>query len=355
MKKLLIAFFSIAIIALPSYGKGKKVENIIFMIGDGMGLNQMYAGMTHNGNKLNVEEFPYIGLSKTYSFDNYITDSAAGGTALACGIKTRNGMIGQAPDSTDVKSILHVASENGLATGVVVACTVTHATPASFVAHEPSRKMDKEIAADFLDTNIDVFIGGGRKYFEKSIHKRNLIEELKAKGYQICLDEASLSNVQSGKVAGLLYEDHPGKAHERGNMLPQSTQKALDILSKNKKGFFLMIEGSQIDWGGHQNDTNYLLEEMMDFNKTIAVVLEFAKTHPNTLVVITADHETGGMIIADGNFATGEVTLKFTTGDHTGSPVPVYAYGPGAENFEGIYENITFKDKFIKLYRFKKK
>ncbi|MDR0873091.1 MAG: alkaline phosphatase, partial [Prevotellaceae bacterium] len=198
-KHILLLLLAAVLMTTPAYGK--KVKNIIFLIGDGMGLTQMYAGMTKNGGHLNLEQCQYVGLSKTYSADSYITDSAAGGTALACGVKTNNGMLGMTPDSAAVKSILHIAEENGKATGIVVACSVTHATPAAFVAHQPSRSMDKEIAEDYLKTDIDVFIGGGRKFFEKK--KRNLTSELKEKNYQVVTEMSDLQNIHSGKVAGL--------------------------------------------------------------------------------------------------------------------------------------------------------
>src|SRR5690554_5276244 len=159
--RFLITICLMFFMSLTFTSHAKKVKNIIFIIGDGMGLNHMYAAMTHQANSLHIEKSSYIGLAKTYSYDSYITDSAASGTALACGVKTRNGMLGMKPDSTHVESILHIASNEGLSTGLVVACSVTHATPAAFVAHQTNREYDKEIAADYLNTDIDVFIGGG--------------------------------------------------------------------------------------------------------------------------------------------------------------------------------------------------
>lgn len=348
------SFLLLAMLVVPFHVEAKKVKNIIFIIGDGMGLNQMYAAMTSNGNSLNIEQCQYVGLVKTYSFDDYITDSAAGGTALACGVKTRNGMIGMNPDSSKIESILHIASKNGLSTGLVVSSSVTHATPASFVAHQISRKLDKAIAADYLNTDIDVFIGGGRKFFKKSIDNRNLLIELKEKGYHVVENQEEMMQVESGKLAALLDQEHPGRVQQRGALLLNGTQKAIDLLSDNKKGFFLMIEGSQIDWAGHENNPDYLLEEMMDLDKTIGYVIDFAKKNGETLVVITADHETGGMIIEQGDFEQKNVSLIYTTKEHTGTLVPVYSFGRGAEFFTGIFENIDFKSKFLNLYGFKR-
>lgn len=352
INRIVICVGIIFFFVFSAEAKYPKVKNIIFLIGDGMGLNQMYAGMTYNKNSLQLERCTHIGLSKTYSANKYVTDSGAGGTALACGVKTNNQMIGMGSDSVAVESILHLAEKNSLSTGVVVACNVTHATPASFVAHQVSRKMTQEIAADYLKTDIDVFIGGGRDDFEKRKDNRNLSEELKLKDYQVVYTMDELAKVKSGKVAALLADNHPERASKRGDMLPDATLKAIELLSKNKKGFFLMVEGSQIDWAAHDNDIDYLTEEMLDFDKAIGIALDFAAKNKETLVVITADHETGGLSILKGDLKEGNVKVSFASDDHSGIPVPVYAYGKGAELFTGFMENVSFKEKFVELYQF---
>jgi alkaline phosphatase len=341
-------------IFLQSAFSQKAPKNVIFMIGDGMGIAQIYAGMVAKGNHLELERCTYSGFSKTYSSSDFTTDSGAGGTALACGVKTKNKMIGMTPDSVAVQSILELASTNKLATGIVVACALTHATPASYIAHQVNREMNEEIATDFLKTDIDVMIGGGRKYFEDRSDNRNLTNELKAKNYQIAYSMNDLKSIKSGKLAGLLYDDQNPGMPERGTMLPDATQSAIDILSNNKKGFFMMVEGSQIDWAGHDNNYQQLIKEMLDFDKAIAKALDFAKKDGNTLVIITADHETGGMTILDGKFGTEKMKVVFTSKNHSGVPVPVFAYGPGAENFTGFMENISFKGKIEKLLKLKK-
>ena len=355
MKKSTILTFIVLvfIFSFSTLSAQKKPKNVIFLIGDGMGIAQVYAGMVANGNKLALERCTYSGFSKTYSANNFTTDSGAGGTALACGVKTNNGMIGMSPDSVAAQSILELAEMNGLSTGIVVACALTHATPASYIAHQINRDMYDEIATDFLKTDIDVFIGGGRKYFEKRTDNRNLIEELKQKNYLIADNLEDVKAVKSGKLAGLLYDDHNPAMPERGNMLPESTVAAIDILDNNKKGFFLMIEGSQIDWAGHDNNSKQVVKEMLDFDKTIEKALDFAQKDGNTLVIITADHETGGMTIMNGKFGTDEMKVGFSTKSHSGVPVPVFAFGPGAENFTGIMENVSFKTKIEKLLKLK--
>ena len=325
----------------------KKPENIILMIGDGMGIAQIHAGMTANGGKLFLENFKSIGFAKTHSSDNYVTDSAAGGTALACGEKTYNHAIGVNPEKQPLKNVREQAEAIGKATGVVSTSSVTHATPASFVAHQPQRSMYETIAADYLKTDIDVFIGGGIDQFEKRKDGRNLSDELRTKGYKVFYSLDSIKTVKAGKLAGLLAPAHTGKTDQRGDLLPVSTRTAIDILEEDKDGFFLMVEGSQIDWGGHQNNTEYIVTEMLDFDRAIGEALDFAAKDGKTLVIVTADHETGGMAIKGGSYEEQRVNAGFTTTSHTGIMVPVFAFGPGAEQFTGIMDNTDIAKKIF--------
>lgn len=321
-------------------GREHLPKNIILMIGDGMGLAQMYAAYTASCGTLHMAEFNQIALVKTFSASDYITDSGAGGTAIACGIKTNNGMIGMGPDSIPVKSILKLAEDKGLSTGIVVTCDVTHATPAAFVASVKSRKQTEDIALQYLKTDIDVFIGGGRDAFANRRDSLNLLDSLAKHNYTVASTIPAMLNVNQGKLAALLYPGHPPKFSEgRGDMLSLSTEKALELLSKNQKGFFMMVEGSQIDWGGHDNDLDYIVNETLDFDKAVGIALEFARKNGETLVIVTADHETGGLANMEGNFETGQTGGRFTTDDHSGIPVPLYAYGPGSGNFKGMIDN----------------
>ena len=332
--------------------KSKKPKNVIMMIGDGMGVTEVFAGLTANGGHLFLDNFKYVGFSKTQSSDNYITDSAAGGTALSSGIKTYNGAIGVNPDTVAVKTILEMAEEKGLATGLISTSAITHATPASYIAHQGSRGSYEDIAADFMKTDIDVFIGGGYKHFAQRKDKRDLTKELQAKGYQVLRNMNDIAKVKSGKLAGLTADEHNEVYPLRKMSLPLSTQTALNILSQNKKGYFIMIEGSQIDFGGHAKNTIYVVNEMLDFDRAIGKALEFAANDGETLIVVTADHETGGMALAAGNMKIGMVRGAFTSGDHTGTMVPVFAYGPGAQNFSGIQENTDIAKKIMNLLDF---
>ncbi len=331
-----------------------EVKNVILMIGDGMGLADVYTAMTVSGNPLNIERCPVIGLQKTFSEDSYITDSGAAGTALATGTKTNNGAIGMDPEGNHVKSILVIAEEYGLSTGLVSTSSLTHATPASFIAHQSSRNNYEGIAYDFLSTDIDVFIGGGYDNFAKRRDKLNLIDSLKVRGYEVDTSMNSVLASRSLKIAGLTAPMHnPYRLKGRGDMLPAASGKAIEVLSKNPDGFFLMIEGSQIDWAGHANTADTLVDETIDFDEAVGVALDFAKKDGHTLVIVTSDHETGGVTITGGDRQNHTVSLNFSTTDHTAVMVPVYAYGPGAESFMGIYDNTEIFKKILAAYRFK--
>jgi len=347
---LLFFLFSLPTLSQsPNTPRPPRAKNVILLIGDGMGVSQIQAGLTANKGKLNLLQFPVTGFSLTEASDKYITDSGAGATALSIGSKTYNGAIGVDTSGTPRETILESAEKKGLATGLVATCSITHATPAAFIAHQPKRSMEEAIAADFLKTDIDVFIGGGLRYFTQRQDGRNLLAELKAKGYQVLPDTAAdLKRYNKGKLAAFVASVHPPKMIEgRGNYLLRATQTALEILRQQPEGFFIMIEGSQIDWGGHANNTGYVTSEMIDFDQAIGEALRFAQTDGNTLVIVTADHETGGMSLTAGNTAQGTVEAKFTTGGHTGVMVPVFAYGPGAEAFSGMYPNTAIYFKMM--------
>jgi alkaline phosphatase len=358
-----IIILAIILINVTSYAQNRKAEkdnekknqpkNIILLIGDGMGLSQMYAAYTATRDNLNMTRCPNIALVKTFSDNDYITDSAAAGTAIATGHKTNNGMIGMLPDKTKVPSILKYAEDFGLATGLVATSAITHATPASFISCVESRNMTEEIARQFLYTDIEVFIGGGYDNFSKRADGLNLIDSLIARKFNLARTIPEMMAVNGGKLAALLYPNHAPKFTEgRGDMLSLSTAKAIDLLSNNEKGFFLMVEGSQIDWGGHDNDLGYVINETIDFDKACSVALEFAERNKETLVIITADHETGGLSLPVNELVSGSPVGKFTTGDHSAIPVPLYAKGPGSDQFYGLIDNTDIFKTMYHLFGF---
>jgi alkaline phosphatase len=322
------------------------------MIGDGMGVAQVYAGLTANKGWLNLERFKSIGFSKTNSANRYITESAAGATAMSIGVKTHNHAIGVDSSDKPLPTILEIAERNGLSTGLIATTSITDATPAAFAAHVPDRGMQDEIALGFLQSGVDIFIGGGEDHFTKRKDGRNLTVDLQRQGFRVLHNIDDIVKVQDGKIAGFV-SDKPW-SQGRGDQLKKASLAALNILNKNKNGFFLMIEGSQIDDGGHENDIKHLTEEMIDFDQTIGAVLDFAARDGQTLVIVTADHETGGLTLTGGDLRTGQVEGKFSTSDHTSVMVPVFAFGPGASQFQGIYHNNTIFRKMMNAYQFKK-
>lgn len=332
-------------------------RNVIFMIGDGMGANQVYAAMTVAGGHLAMERCTASAYVKTYSANRYITDSAAGGTALACGTKTDNGMIGMTPDSTAVCSLLEHYRNIGYATGLVVTCPVTHATPAAFYAHTSDRKAGEEIARQLYEADVDFFCGGGRLHFEQRKDSLSYSDSLRAKGYNIFY---SLDSLQAPVLlpCGILAADGdlPGVT-SRGDYLPEATDLAIKSLKAKagRNGFFLMVEGSQIDYRCHENDSIGMIPEILDFDNAVKCALDFAEADGNTLVVVTADHETGGLYITGGSYADAAVGIAFgqtgaagTSSGHTGTFVPLFAFGPGSDQFAGILENTDIPAIVIK-------
>ena len=353
-KKIIETPQPLAIPKQPIKKKKKTPKNIIFMIADGTGISQISATQFYHSEPSNYERFKHIGLIKTSSASDLITDSAAGATAFSAGVKTYNGAIGVNTDTIATPTLLEDLSERGYATGVIATSTITHATPASFYAHVRYRKMEEEIAEALTYSSVDFFAGGGLQFFTDRSDKKDLISELTKNGFEI--ETTSLNGnitTDPNKKYGFLLADGgmPKMIEGRGSFLYDATALGLSYLKKDKDGFFLMVEGSQIDWGGHNNDSDYLIGEMIDFDVVLGNVLDFAKKDKNTLVIVTADHETGGFTLAsdDGNY--NKIKPSFSTGGHSATMVPVFAYGPGAEEFSGIYENTAIYEKIKALLK----
>lgn len=332
----------------------KAPKNIIMMIADGTGLTQISSTQFYHSKPSNYERFKYIGLIKTSSASDLITDSAAGATSFASGIKTYNGAIGVNTDTIATPTILEELSERGYATGVIATSTITHATPASFYAHVKLRRMEEEIAEALTNSSVDFFAGGGLKFFNKRSDRKDLLAQLTKNNFEVNTTFLNTDMfMRQDKKYGFLLADGgmPKMIDGRGSFLYDATALGLSYLQEDKDGFFLMIEGSQIDWGGHANDADYLIGEMIDFDTVLGKVLDFAKRDKNTLVIVTADHETGGFTLAsdDGNY--NKIKPSFSTGGHSAAMVPVFAYGPGAEEFSGIYENTEIYKKIKALLK----
>ncbi|MBK8427280.1 MAG: alkaline phosphatase [Lewinellaceae bacterium] len=334
---------------------GAKPKNIILLIGDGMGLAQITAGLYANGNSLQLEKFPITGLILTHSARQLITDSAAGATAFSCGCKTNNGYIGVTTKKKPCLTILEQAKKEGKAVGLVASSSLTHATPASFIAHVADRGESENIATFFADTEVDLSIGGGMQYFnQRKTDQRDIYKELAQKGVVISdFTKQSLSEVRPDPANPFMWfaaEKEPASATEGRTYLPLAARLATTFLKKrSEKGFFLMLEGSQIDWACHAKKGPEAVREMLDFDNAIGEILRFAQRDGETLVIVTADHETGGMTLEQSN-TPDNVDLDFNTGNHTASMVPVFAFGPGAELFGGLYDNTEIYVKMRDLF-----
>ena len=395
MKKTTL--ISIAVIALmtatsccnnSSENEKPQVKNVIYLIGDGMGFGAVTSLLLSEDNVTGFEQAPVIGLSETCSADNYVTDSAAGGTALATGTRTNNGFVGADPEGKQLTSILRKAQDKGMKTAIIVNTTLTEATPAAFYAGVTSRKMTYDIAKQFTESGVDLAIGGGFNHFYNRPDSLDLTATLIEKGYDVYLNWESVLNTDSDRFVGILpladlhrREENNGTAsaaegqevclaaqlaslNEEANAthlseptvyLEKATAKALDVLSRNNdNGFFLMIESAIIDGYGHNNDSEGMIEEMKEFDNTLRQLVAYVNQHPETLLVVTADHETGGTGVSYKSYEVGSTTpvqLSFSTKGHTGTVVPVFAYGAGAEAFAGIMKNTDLPKKMEELMK----
>ena len=340
----------------------QPIKNVIFMIGDGTGIAQLYSGQLQevgSDGYLHAQRLPITGIVKTHAEDNLITDSASGATAYSCGIKTNNGVIAQDSDGNECVTLMELAQQAGMKTGLVATSGVTHATPASFATHIDSRNKYSEIAEQMVESEVDVILGGGLEYFIPSDSagsnredQLNVLSSLRDQGYSVVLDRQAMIEEDSEQIFGL-FSPSGMPSENRVPSLAEMTNKAVESLSSNENGFFLMVEGSQIDWGGHANETPYVVREVKDFDDAIGVVLTFAQENPGTLVIITADHETGGMTINGVNRENTIVDIAWTSTGHTGTPIPLMAYGPHAVEFSGWWDNTDIGKKVADLLGFK--
>jgi alkaline phosphatase len=344
----------------------KKAKNIIFLIGDGMSISQVSAYRLVQGgpnSRIAVDRFPYSGIVLTHAENAIVTDSASSATAYSTGHKTNNGALGMDSENNELENLTETLDQHGFVSSLLATSEITHATPAAFAAHVDLRWKTDEISAQMIESKVATFLGGGRHFFlpeemeGKRKDARNLLEEVKASHTLLTTkDEMNdFNDNKLGKVFGLFADEHLRSIDSPDNhssepslseMLQFAVKRSGQFINNGCKGFFIMGEGSQVDWAGHSNSLEYLKREMQDLDSAVEWAFNYAKENTDTLVVVTADHETGGLLIEPANPADyngNEVKFSFNTavgrGTHTGVPVPVYAYGPGAENFTGTLDN----------------
>ncbi len=425
---------------LSSQSSVEKPKNIIFFIGDGMGLAVTdIARIVLKGKEgyLEFETAPYIGITKTYSSDTLVTDSAAAGTALATGHKTNKGWLGMTPDGKIARNIMEAAKEQKKSIGAVTTVTISHATPAAFLAHVDSR-YEGDIVNQYAEKKyMDVLFGGGINYFVPQKEKfsrrkdnRDIFKEFQESGYDILKNKADLEKAQAknGKMLGVFTPADLPYYLDRdiypSPSLKDLTSKAIEVLSRNEEGFFLMVEGGKIDWACHGHDIGAAIYEIYDMDEAVKAALEYLKKEPETLIILTADHETGGVGLSTGDYkifpdvfkkqkrsteeisrliknkdeqaivkimeecagiqdltkeeiqslaapmskqamyqsekakVIGDIIAKranigFTTTTHSGQSTIVYAFGKGARNFSGVYDNTDVAKKIAKLFELK--
>jgi len=346
LPKRLVTATNFSDVYKPSYKTDQKdlpVKNVILLIGDGNGLSQISSAVLANNGALSVTQLKSIGFIKTQSADDFITDSAAAGTALATGQKTNNRAIGTDSLKKPMVNIMELLQKRNFSTGVITTDEVTGATPASFYAHRVERSDTEGIAKDLVKSKLNLFVGGGGNTFKNT----TLDAQFKVL--------KTINEMQTTTIDAVGFFMAPGKVpavlEGRGNALAEATKYSLEFLSKKNKPFFLMVEGAQIDSFGHANNAAGIVAETIDFDTAITQALMFADKNEGTLVVITADHETSGFGIPQGDLKSHKIEGDFITNDHTATMVPIFSYGPHSQDFQGVYENTEVFHKILSLVK----
>ncbi|MDC2972581.1 alkaline phosphatase, partial [Gammaproteobacteria bacterium] len=333
-------------IEIKDFPNNLKAKNIILAIGDGVGPNQItlsriaIGGLDH---RLFIDQIPYVGTSLTHSYNNAYTDSAAASTTWSTGYKTKNRYLSLDPDKKILDTIVEMLHKKGYTSGIVATSSVTHATPAALYAHIDSRYEYKNIANQLINSSIDIALGGGKEFFD--------LNKINGTHYVLTEKESLQLNFDhSKKLIGLFDDDGIERSNEKPTQR-EMTNFALNHLNKQCNGFFLMTEGSQIDWAAHDNDANEMIEEFKDFDLTIGDLINFVNEDNETLLIVTSDHETGGLQILKQD--DDKVLVQWGTGRHTSTPVGVHAYGPGAELFQGLMDNTDIHYKILEAIDYK--
>lgn len=342
---------------LPLVEEG-EIKNIILFIGDGMGLGQItatrYRYLGPEG-RLNMERMPVTGLVNTFAANSLITDSGAGATAMSTGFRTDIGMIGVTPDGKSRKTIMEVLQAKGLSTGLVTSSDITDATPGAFSSHVTSRKMKKAIVKQLIDSKVNLLVSGGETFHGEEFEgddRISVIQYARDNGYHVLNEKETFKNTAESHVLALfegMASDKLGDAiyfNKEAPTLSECTAKAMEFLNRNDEGFFLMVEEEGIDSGSHINRIDFVTSHLKNFDDAVGLGLDFAMKNRETLVIVLADHETGGLTLVKDNSTKDQIGVRWSTDGHTGQPVPVFAYGPGATVFMGVMDN---KDIPVKI------
>lgn len=326
----------------PTFESDKKNQtpkNVILLIGDGNGLTQISSAALANNGELSLTQLKSIGFLKTQSADDFTTDSAAAGTAISTGQQTNNRAIGTDTKGDPIPNLTEILAKKDFNTGVISTDDITGATPSSFYAHQTDRGLVAGIAADLNKNQLKLFIA----------QKTNEVVGIEEAGFKIVTDIDTIGKSTDDKVGAWLNYEKGEELAVHVEKLATATKNGIAFLNKKRQPFFLMAEGADIDSYGHRNNISGVITESISFDKAITEALKFADVDKNTLVIITADHETGGLTIPQGDVTKHEIEADFTTKDHTGVMVPIFAYGPMSQEFQGVYENNEVFHKILKV------
>ncbi|HDP67821.1 MAG TPA: alkaline phosphatase [Candidatus Marinimicrobia bacterium] len=330
-----------------------RPKSLILFIGSGMGVGHLSADHYLNSESpfRNFEEFAL--LDTRPDGERWITDAAAAATAIATGEMVKPGTVSSAEDDQPIPTILEIARQHAKSTGVVATTSLTQAVPAAFLAHARYWGREFELARQIALSGTDVLLGGGRRFFEQnSAENTNLIPVMQDQGYQFISRQQQLENLdpeKTDKLLGLFAAEALRQADHRNLTLEIMTEKAVQVLEKNRKGFVLVVEGSQIDWRAHERDAHGLLTELEDFSEAVAWALTYQKKHLDLLIVVTGLNETGGVFLIQDARQRGETDIEFITSDHTANLCPVMAKGPQAQRIRGIMTSSDLGKLFISL------
>lgn len=334
----------------PTYASDDKdieIRRVIYLIGDGMGPAQVKAALSANRGRLNMTQMHAVGMSRTEAANSDNTDSAAGGTALATGRKTNNRMIATDPSGQSLPSIAGLLADRGWGTAVLTTGDITDATPAVFYASVVERDSSRAIAQQALSSKVSILGGGAPSWMKGSAM---------ATYDSLCVQQGihltdSLHLRQSAERQFMFLPSDLTKPYKegRGDVLGRLLEGSLSVLGEQYDRFFVMAEAAQIDFGGHANDLPYVVTETLDFDQAVGAALRYADQDGHTLVIVTADHETGGLTLLDSDERNGYVRGHFSTNDHTNLPVPVFAYGPKSSAFSGYYQNVAIFQRLLEV------
>ncbi len=322
----------------------EQVHSVILFIGDGMGIGQVSTAASALGGGLAFARAPVIGLLRTATADAFVTDSAAAATAYATGFRTHLRMLSVLPDGRRPKTLFAAAEQQGLATGVITTSGLLDATAAAFTAHAESRDDLEAVARGMVESGSEVMLGGDWGLSERAAREAEaarvmkILEGAKDRGYALVTSGPELASAPPGPVLGL-FPERPGHPGGHGPQLAETTRWALGRLAADAEGFILMVESEETDEAGHNHDLGRLVDGVRELDAAVEVGLEFAAQRPGTLVLVTADHDTGGVGVVGGGPSSGELDVAWATTGHTGQWVPVFAFGAGAGRFAGVHDN----------------